>query len=69
MSKWPMVPMDAALQLVLAEASTAARVVSMDLEADPAALLGKVLAEDVTAAQPVPGFAASIMDGRVNTEQ
>ena len=58
-----MVPMDAALQLVLDEASTAAVVVSMDLEADPSSLLGKVLAEDVIAAQPVPGFAASIMDG------
>ena len=63
MSKWPMVPMDSALRTVLDEASTAVRVVSVDLEKDPAILLGKVLAEDVVAAQPVPGFAASIMDG------
>lgn len=62
-SKWPMVPVDAALQLVLDEASAAVRVVSIDLETDPASLLGKVLAEDVVAADPVPGFAASIMDG------
>lgn len=62
-SKWPMVPVDAALQLVLDEASAAVRVESIDLETDPASLLGKVLAEDVVAADPVPGFAASIMDG------
>jgi gephyrin len=64
-SKWPMLAVDNALEMVLSEATAllSTRAATFDLETNPTALLGKVLATDVLANEPVPGFAASIMDG------
>ena len=61
-STYPMISVDDALSLVLKYCEPPPPV-TVDIEQDPAAAVGRVLAEDIYAADPLPPFRASVMDG------
>ena len=63
-SKYPMISVDEALRIVLSKTTRPVGVEYIDMEKDSIeTFLGRVVAEDITAQEPVPPFRASIMDG------
>ena len=63
-SKYPMIPVDEALQIVMSKVSQPIGVESLVMEKDGAeAFIDRVMAEDAVAKEALPPFRASIMDG------
>ena len=63
-SKYPMIPVDEALQIVMSKVSQPIGVESLAMEKDRAeAFIDRVMAEDAVAKEALPPFRASIMDG------
>lgn len=62
-SKYQMLPVDDAIQIVLTEAESGVYTPLVNLEESVAAVLGKRLATTITAPHNVPPFRASVMDG------
>jgi gephyrin len=62
-SKYPMIPVDDALRIVLSKTTQPIGVESIDMEYGVETFLDRIIAEDIVAKDPLPPFRASIMDG------
>lgn len=62
-SKYPMIPVDEALELVLSSSDPLPLESVNIFTSSPASVIGRVIAADVIAPEALPPFAASMMDG------